>query len=68
MLDFVKNILIYIFGQGFCVKKVDFLNEKDIDNFTDKGIIVALGVQVFSEVKETVINMVEAEHFLLLNC
>jgi rhamnosyltransferase len=43
------------------------LSVDDIDNFTEKGIIVALGVKAFAELKETIISRIPAEHCLLPN-
>jgi hypothetical protein len=37
----------------------------EMDNFTDKGIIVALGEKAFSELRETITGRIPAEHCLL---
>jgi hypothetical protein len=41
------------------------LSLDDIDNFTEKGIIVALGEKAFSELRETITGGIPAEHCLL---
>ena len=70
-----KKVEFFLNEQGYKVQNFivtvptneDEISLKDIDDFNDKGVIVALGMKAFFEVKDTALNMVEPEHLLLPN-
>lgn len=72
---YAKNVAFFLKEQGYQVKNFivsvpvneDEIALKNIDDFKGKGVIVALGMQAFTEVKDILVNAAGAEHLLIPN-